>query len=125
MKYILLAFAMLTGISVFSQERYNLFLIGDRSFTGFTGDNSLNIVDQIYYLEEDSNNLCFYNHYLKFEFRNNSLNAKWFDEDEGTYKCEVVSKVRGQFYIIRFIVNEEPVYYYLYRRYDFLDKIWN
>lgn len=124
MKYILLAFAMLTGISVFSQERYNLFLIGDRSFTGFTGDNSLNRVDQIYYLEEDSNDICFYNHYLKFEVRNNSLNAKWFDEDEGTYKCEV-TKVSGQFFIIRFIVNDRPIYYYLYRRYDFLDKVWN
>ena len=53
MKYILLAFAMLTGISVFSQERYNLFLIGNRSFTGFTGDNSLNIVDQVYYLDQE------------------------------------------------------------------------
>lgn len=125
MKYILLAFAMLTGISVFSQERYNLFLIGNRSFTGFTGDNSLNIVDQVYYLDVDSSELCFYNHYLKFEVRNNLLNVKWFDEDEGTYECNVDSKVDGQFYIIRFIVNEQPVYYYLYRRYDFLDKVWN
>lgn len=125
MKYILLAFAMLTGISVFSQERYNLFLIGNRSFTGFTGDNSLNIVDQVYYLDSDSSELCFYNHYLKFQIRNNLLNVKWLDEDEGTYECNVDSKVDGQFYIIRFIVNEQPVYYYLYRRYDFLDKVWN
>jgi len=116
---------MLTGISVFSQERYNLFLIGNRSFTGFTGDNSLNIVDQVYYLDADSSELCFYNHYLKFEVRNNLLNVKWLDEDEGTYECNVDSKVDGQFYIIRFIVNEQPVYYYLYRRYDFLDKVWN
>lgn len=125
MKYILLALAMLTGISVFSQDRYNLFLIGDRTTKSFTDDNSLNIVEQIYYLDEDSSSICFYNHYLKFEIRNNFINAKWFDEDEGTYKCEIVSKVSTQFYVIRFIVNDKPIYYYLYRRYDFLDKIWN
>lgn len=125
MKYILLAFAMLTGISVFSQERYNLFLIGDRGFQGFTGDNSLDRVGQIYYLDVDKNGLCFYNHYLKFEIVNKTFNAKWFDDDEGTYDCELVSKVDGQFYIVRFIVNDKPIYYYFYRRYDFLDKVWN
>ena len=125
MKYILLAFAMLTGISVFSQERYNLFLIGNKSFTGFTGDNSLNLVEQIYYLEEDGDDFCFHNNYLKFDLRNDLLNVKWFDEDEGTYECDIVSKVRGQFYIMKFIVNDKPVYYYFYRRYEFLDKIWD
>ena len=116
---------MLTGISVFSQERYNLFLIGDRRFQGFTGDNSLDRVGQIYYLDVDKNGLCFYNHYLKFEIVNKTFNAKWFDDDEGTYDCELVSKVDGQFYIVRFIVNDKPIYYYFYRRYDFLDKVWN
>ncbi len=125
MKYILLAFAMLIGISVFSQERYNLFLIGDRRFQGFTGDNSLDRVGQLYYLDVDKNGLCFYNHYLKFEIVNKTFNAKWFDDDEGTYDCELVSKVDGQFYIVRFIVNDKPIYYYFYRRYDFLDKVWN
>jgi len=73
----------------------------------------------------DKNGLCFYNHYLKFEIVNKTFNAKWFDDDEGTYDCELVSKVDGQFYIVRFIVNDKPIYYYFYRRYDFLDKVWN
>ena len=125
MKYILLALAMLTSISVFSQERYNLFLLKGRSFQEFTGDNTLNRVDQVYYLDVDQNGLCFYNHYLKFEIKNKTLNAKWLDEDEGTYECEIISKVNGQFYILKFIVNEKPIYYYFYRRFDFLDKVWD
>jgi hypothetical protein len=104
MKYILLALAMLINISVFSQDKYNLFILGNRTFTGFTGDNSLKGVDQIYYLEKDSSwivgetSMVFCNEYLTFSVDSGHVTVHWYDE---------------------------PIYYYFFRRYAFLEKIWN
>ena len=130
MKYILLAFAMLTGISVFSQDKYNLFILGNRTFTGFTGDNYLKGVDQTYYLEKDSSwivgetSMVFCNEYLTFAVDTGYVTIHWFEDYEGTYKCDVF-RVKNQYYVIKFIVNTKPVYYYFHRRYEFLEKIWN
>jgi hypothetical protein len=130
MKYILLALAMLINISVFSQDKYNLFILGNRTFTGFTGDNSLKGVDQIYYLEKDSSwivgetSMVFCNEYLTFSVDSGHVTVHWFEENEGTYKCDVF-RVKNQYYVIKFIVNDEPIYYYFFRRYAFLEKIWN
>ena len=130
MKYILLALAMLINISVFSQDKYNLFILGNRTFTGFTGDHSLKGVDQIYYLEKDSSrivgeiSMVICNEYLRFDVDSGYVTIHWFEDYEGTYKCDV-SRVKDQYYIIEFIVNDKPVYYYFFRRYAFLDKIWN
>jgi hypothetical protein len=130
MKYILLAIAMLINISVFSQDKYNLFILGNRTFTGFTGDNSLKGVEQIYYLEKDSSwivgetSMIFCNEYLTFAVDRDYVTIHWFEDYEGTYKCEVF-RVKNQYYVIKFIVDDKPVYYYFFRRYEFLEKIWN
>ncbi len=130
MKYILLALAMLINISVLSQDKYNLFILKNRSFTGFTGDNTLNGVDQIYYLEKDSSwivgetSIIFCNEYLTFNVDSGYVTIHWFEDYEGTYKCDVF-RSKNQYYIIKFIVEDKPVYYYFFRRYEFLEKIWN
>ena len=123
MKYILLAMAMLTSISVFSQEKYDLFIIEDKLSRGFTENHNLDRIKQIYYLDSDSNCLIFYNHYLRFDISQDSVKVSFLGVDEGTYKNKVF-KTDSQWYILEFIVNERPVYYYFYRRYDFLDKVW-
>jgi hypothetical protein len=121
---------MLINISVFSQDKYNLFILGNRTLTGFTGDNSLKGVEQVYYLEKDSSwivgetSMVFCNEYLTFAVDSGYVTVHWFEENEGTYKCDVF-RVKNQYYIIKFIVNETPVYYYFFRRYPFLEKIWN
>ena len=123
MKYILLAMAMLTSISVFSQDRYDLFIIEDKSSRGFTENHNLDRINQIYYLDSESNCLILYNHYLRFDIGQDSVKVSFLGVDEGTYKVEVY-KTDNQWYILEFIVNGRPVYYYFYRRYDFLDKVW-
>ncbi len=130
MKYILLTLVMLINISVLSQDKYNLFILGNRTFTGFTGDNALKGVDQIYYLEKDNNlvevnsEIVFCNEYLRFDVDSGYVTVHWFEEYEGTYKCDIF-RLKDQYYIIKFIAGGKTIYYYFFRRYEFLDKIWN
>jgi hypothetical protein len=115
---------MLIGTQLFSQDRYDLFLIKNKTSGGFTDDNSLLRINQIYFIKEDSNAITIYNHYLRFEIVNDFMSVYWTNEEEGVYVCEIY-KLKGQYYILKFFVGETPVYYFFYRRYDFLDAVWD
>lgn len=115
---------MLIGIQLFSQDRYDLFLIKNKRSRGFTDDNSLLRINQIYFVKEDSNATTIYNDYLRFDIVNDFVSVYWMGEEEGVYVCEIY-KSKGQYYILKFVVRETPVYYFFYRRYDFLDDVWN
>lgn len=124
MRYILLVIAMLTSIPVLSQDKYDLFLIEDKSSRGFTENHNLDRINHIYYLKKDSNEITLYNDYLRFEILDDSVSIYWLNDSEGIYKSKL-TKTDNQWYILEFIINDSPVYYYFYRRYDFLEKAWN
>jgi hypothetical protein len=115
---------MLIGTQLFSQDRYDLFLIKNKTSGGFTDDNSLLRINQIYFIKEDSNEITIYNHYLRFEIVNDFVSVYWTNEEEGVYVCEIY-KLKDQYYILKFFVGETHVYYFFYRRYDFLDAVWD
>jgi hypothetical protein len=122
MRTLLITLAIFVSSFIQAQDRYDLFIRHGKGIR-FTEPNDLSRLNQIYYVDSDDSCLVIYNHYLRFETINNKTKVSFLGLDDGTFNTQI-TKLDGFWYILRFEVNDKFVYYYFYRRFDFLENIW-
>ena len=89
MKFIFFIF-LLFPLSSFSQDdRFSLYLINRNKESGFALDNSLNLTDQIYFLQKTDSTLKLYNNALTIECFGDTSAVYYCNELVGNYQTKL------------------------------------
>ncbi len=118
MKFVFFIFLLFPLSSFAQDDRFSLYLINRNKESGFAVDNSLNLTDQIYFLQKTDSTLKLYNNALTIECFGDTSAVYYCNELVGNYQTKLWKD--PHYYIIEFVQTKS--FYYFYEIFPFMDR---